>query len=145
MEYIHYGARAFDQMKFQPIRNRKFIKPTGGFWASPENSPRGWKKWCDDEQFVEYEEDDFFRFVLSDSARVLHIRSANNIKDLPIEPSDYVSLWGVGFLDFEAIQKQGYDAIELHISEDFHLYNLMYGWDVDSILIMNPDIVKQVA
>ena len=43
--------------------------------------------------------------------------------------------------DFEAILRQGYDAMEIHISECPSLYSAMYGWDVDSILIMNPDIV----
>lgn len=34
-----------------------------------------------------------------------------------------------------------YDAVEVLISEDRRLYQQLYGWDCDSILIMNPDIV----
>ena len=41
-----------------------------------------------------------------------------------------------------------YDAIELHLSEEVvddyleSLYFKLYGWDCDSILIMNKDIIK---
>lgn len=44
-----------------------------------------------------------------------------------------------------------YDGIELHISEETtdldkydELYFALYGWDCDSILIMNPDVVITV-
>ena len=51
-------------------------------------------------------------------------------------------------LDFELLTYE-YDAIELHLSEDNSrgdfmecLYWVLYGWDCDSILIMNPDVVE---
>lgn len=49
--------------------------------------------------------------------------------------------------DFEKAYYLGIDAIELHLSEDESpdgmngLYWLLYGWDCDSILILNPKIV----
>ena len=44
-----------------------------------------------------------------------------------------------------------YDAIELHLSDEVtddyleSLYFKLYGWDCDSILIMNPDIIRGVT
>ncbi len=49
-------------------------------------------------------------------------------------------------LDFEELSKS-YDGIELHLSEEetediFNgLYWKLYGWDCDSILIFNKDII----
>ena len=43
-------------------------------------------------------------------------------------------------LDFEKLAQE-YDAIEVLISGDPGLYYELYGWDCDSILIMNPEII----
>lgn len=43
--------------------------------------------------------------------------------------------------DFESLASNGVDAIEVFISEDIELYDKLLGWDVDSILIMNPEII----
>ena len=37
-----------------------------------------------------------------------------------------------------------YDAVEVSISSDFDLYYKLYGWDCDSIVIMNPDVVVEL-
>ena len=44
------------------------------------------------------------------------------------------------WLDFEKLQER-YDAIEVYID---NLYWDLYGWDCDSILILNKEIVKEV-
>ena len=44
-------------------------------------------------------------------------------------------------LDFEELKKE-YDAIEVIISDG--LYYALYGWDCDSILILNKDIVEEL-
>jgi hypothetical protein len=47
-----------------------------------------------------------------------------------------------GDIDF-AYGKDGVDAIKLNLSKgDYELYYELYGWDCDSILIMNPDIIR---
>lgn len=141
--YINYGRIEFKKQLFCPTRNRAgFPKPEGGLWASNVNAEYGWKDWCRDENFRECNIENSFKFKLSDSARVLEINSVKDLEDLPLvsgtklEGNPYFCIP----LDFEKICKN-YDAIELTISNDWRLYYSLYGWDCDSILIMNPDII----
>lgn len=129
--------------KFKEISNRDYMtKPEGGLWASDEAAEYGWKLWNEDNKFAECKEKNSFRFELSSTANVLHIRSIEDLEELPkLEAflSDSVCL------DFEKLKASGIDAIELHFSEDWRLYWALYGWDCDSILIMNPDVVQEVT
>jgi len=50
-----------------------------------------------------------------------------------------ISSWKL--LDFEKLAGI-YDAIDVSISNDPELHFALYGWDCDSILIMNPDIIQ---
>lgn len=43
--------------------------------------------------------------------------------------------------NFESLALNGVDAIEVFISEDKELYDKLLGWDINSILIMNPEII----
>lgn len=142
--YIHYGSNQFEHSLFCPIRNIQYSnKPNGGLWASPIDAEYGWKEWCNDNSFRECKEDVSFKFVLADSSRVIHIRSYKDIDELPLFPKQF----GWALPDFEKAYYLGIDAIELHLSEDESpdgmngLYWLLYGWDCDSILILNPKIV----
>lgn len=144
VEYIHYGHKEFSKELFQPIKNREmFSKPTGGFWASRVNALYGWKEWCNDNDFGDCREDNCFRFSISENANILTINSVDDLKGLPKAkqpvPVDS-SLWD-NYLDFEQLLLNGIDAVEVNISSDRNLYMVLYGWDCDSILIMNPDIV----
>lgn len=53
-------------------------------------------------------------------------------------------------IDFEGIMKSGFDAVEvidgsiLYSMADMDLWNLMYGWDCESILVLNKDIIVEV-
>ena len=46
-------------------------------------------------------------------------------------------------LDFEKIT-ENYDAIIINAGSDVLLYHMFYGWDVDSILVLNKDVVIPV-
>lgn len=152
-KYIHYGHSSFDLFRFTPIQNREmFSKPSGGLWASAVDSEYGWKEWCTDENFRMSNLSESFEFVLTEWAKVLHIRSVKDLESLPRHetPGWYGELmWDC--LDFEILLSQGWDAIELHLSEEDlsqvgfceGLYYKLYGWDCDSILIMNPYVVVE--
>lgn len=143
VEYIHYGHKKFQINRFVPIRNEELRnKPFGGLWASRTDAKYGWKEWNEDKQFRECEEENSFKFTLSTNANVLEIHSH---KDLSKVPQVKKSIFNGSFLpDFEKLLSDGVDAIELFISDDRELYWSLYGWDCDSILIMNPDVVREI-
>ena len=144
MEYIHYGTTEFSKDKFKEIKNeRLFTKPIGGLWASRVDSEYGWKNWIEDEHFRTevYREDNYFKFKLKDEANVLVIDNAKQILDLPKQKNEFN--FSFVCLDFEKLAKE-YDAIEVLISQDGKLYWDLYGWDCDSILIMNKEMVEVI-
>ena len=46
-------------------------------------------------------------------------------------------------LDFEKLARD-YDAIEVLISNDYRLNTSLMGWDCDSIIVFNPNIIEEV-
>jgi len=139
--YIHYGHKNFDLSKFQEISNREmFVKPLGGLWGSPINAEFGWKDWCEAEEFKECNEDNSFKFILSENANIYYINCKEDIMKLPSIEYPFHTPWIN--LDFEMIKANGIDAIQFNLSNDKgvnfedQLYYLLYGWDCDSILIL---------
>lgn len=139
--YIHYGHATFDSNLFKPIQNEQcWIKPIGGLWASPIDAKLGWKDWCEREEFRECIEENSFIFTLPE-ANIFVIDSVEKLKELPTI-ADPVWKSISTLIDFKKCIEHGYDAIELNLSADHRLYWELYGWDCDSILIMNPDKIK---
>ncbi len=150
VEYIHFGSKCFDRAMCETIKNREYFnKPFGGLWASAVNAKFGWKEWCSANNYADLTEENSFRFTLKDSARVWHIWSTEDANHMPRQENKL----GIPMLwlcpDFERLVADGYDAVELHLSEETGehgiadgLYFTLYGWDCDSILVLNPDIVE---
>lgn len=141
--YIHYGHTAFIPEQFDPIKNwYGMTKPRGGFWASPKDAENGWKDWCEAESFRKCEESNSFSFTLRDDSNVLIITNTEQVRCIPQQNDERFSmpkLWTA--LDFETLESSGVDAVEVNLSADWNLYYELYGWDCDSILIMNPEII----
>lgn len=55
-------------------------------------------------------------------------------------PLPIPTMWSM--IDYEELATE-YDALEVLISEDHELYFNLYGWDCDSIVIMNPEVIIQ--
>ncbi len=126
---------------FRPIKNSGTNKPLGGLWASPIDANRGWKDWAKAEDFCVCDENNSFTFTLAPTARVLLVKNPDDFlsKVVPYAGTFLSeSAWNVDFL---AIARE-YDAVEVAING--FTYNAMYGWDCDSIVILNPDIVVPV-
>ena len=139
--YVHYGHKKFCKEMCRPIENiQLFTKPRGGFWASRIDAKFGWKDWCIDEEFRDIDENDAFRFKLKNDAKVLYINNTDILSRLPMAQNRGTDIFI--FLDFEKLSKE-YDAIEVNISECRDLYYSLCGWDCDSILIMNTDIIEE--
>ena len=143
--YIHYGHTKFDKSVFNKIKNVDCsTKPKGGLWASDVEAEHRWKDWCEAEEFRDCKEENSFSFVLSDNAKVLYIDSIDDLKVLPkIDEKFGMNFSSWILLDFEKLAET-YDAVEVSISSDFDLYYQLYGWDCDSIVIMNPDVVVEL-
>jgi hypothetical protein len=146
MTYIHYGHKSFNRDKFQSIENRPYFnKPMGGLWASPVEGANNWKDWCEKEQFRDCSESESFKFKLKDNANVLHLRSCDDLENIE-QLKDAITqlMCNKAYPNFEHLLQDGIDAIEYHLSNDWDLYWAMYGWDCDSILVMNPDVIEIV-
>ena len=148
--YVHSGHSEFVPELFRPITPMEhFCKPYGGLWASPVDSDYGWEAWCKDNNFNEtIGKDKYgikkFYFRLKDDAKLLYITSASQLNDLPqIDDPLYSVVAPFKMLDFEKLSTK-FDAIEVSISSDYQLYWALYGWDVDSILVINPDCIEIV-
>ena len=132
MKYIHYGSSEFDINRFEKIKNAKlYFKPSGGLWGSRVDITTGWKEWCRSTKY-KCNLKKHFIFSLKEDAKVLTINNNEQLKNLP-KRKDILD-----GLDFEVLSKE-YDAIEVFISEDRDLYFSLYGWDCDSIIVMNLD------
>ena len=87
-------------------------------------------------------EENSFRFKLDDNANIFCINNVDDLNFLPKIKDELVPPTWI-LLDFEELKRQ-YDAIEVNISNDYGLYWKLYGWDCDSILVMNSDVVVEI-
>ena len=146
MEYIHYGASKYDPKKFKPIKNLRdccgFSKPYGGLWASPVITQMGWKDWNEKENFRVCDEQNSFRFKLKSGCKIAYIDSEGKLNTVPdlIEPGNPQRR---KFIDFEKALEIGFDAIEISISKCPSLYWALYGWDCDSIVVLNKGAIEE--
>ena len=162
--YIHYGADHFVPEWFTPIRNGKSLLPKPkhgtGLWASKADDKYGWYTWCRKNEYKVEELDVYFRFILPE-AHILTVSDPEQLIKLPkirewdyeraidvvendlisvdLMNGEYIPTWC--YLDFEKLSEK-YDAIELINSPAF--YNILYSWDCDSILVLNPDRIKEI-
>lgn len=142
--YIHYGSKHFDKGKFVTIKNENWVKPRGGLWASNINAKYGWKDWNEDNSFSDCDKNNSFTFQLKEGSNVLTINSREDLLEKTPMLNNFCLLGSqIYYIDFEGLIKEGIDAIEVNISKDDNLYWDLYGWDCDSILLLNPNIVEE--
>ena len=157
MIYIHYGAERFDRSRFRNVWNRIGInKPGGGLWGSPIEAERGWYNWCIEEEFQTERLDKSFRFELAEGANVLYIDSdeaATKLKEeYPARPEAIFS--GNELLPAITANYAKYQVDWVKVSEEYdavvYYENSLlmrwefYGWDCDSIVVLNPDVIREV-
>lgn len=151
--YIHYGHERFDRSLFTSVSNcpHNLNKPSGGMWASPVDTERGWYDWCKDKPLFSWKFQTSFRFELSPDARVLEL-TPDNVWVLPVDTEsvfkrfprgERYSLNMVQAIDFEVLAHD-YDVLECSLTDYPELYWSLYGWDCDSIVILNPDVIVEV-
>ena len=146
--YIHYGSYKFDINKFNPVINSEWTnKPYGGLWASPvECKNISWYDWCINNDFHTEKLDKSFTFTLKDDSKIFTLSSVYDVVKLykiaGIIPESYRRKYMLATDPFNCVELmlRGYQAIEFECN-NYQMYDAMYGWDVDSILILDPSII----
>lgn len=144
-EFITYGLGKFDKSKFDSVKNDDFIKPIGGLWSCPVNSDWGWKDWCEYNGFKEERLSNWFKFKLDENSNVFVIDNPEDLNEMN-EMANYVTLYGDVFPDFEKLSGS-FDGILLtDIGESCTRFTHpgLRGWDVESLLIFNPEVIEVV-
>lgn len=144
-KYIHYGSTAFDPEMWNDVKNGGNItKPTGGLWASPIDADFGWQEWNAESHFKKCYKENSFIFSLSERANVVRIHTMSDLDKLPQRKLEYPTIATQIAIDFEKCVEEGIDAIEL-CTLDNGLYWALYGWDCESIIVLNKDIIEVKA
>lgn len=145
LHLIHYGADTYDPAKFKPVQNRNHVKPYGGLWASPVNAEYGWREWCLGEDFQVESLDQSFTFWYE--GNVLIVNSHADMAKMY-----WRRVGSMDYPDYERMVRGGVDAIYLTDrgqQETRYSFPLgtrdLYGWDCESVLIMNPEEIKEVT
>ena len=146
---IHYGANKYMPEKFSPIKNRNHQKPVHGtgLWTSPMDSNTDWRDYIRDDGWEERHESVkiFFVVCLYADAKIFVIDSEDDLQKAPL--IDYKGYEPRKNIDFEAAAKK-YDAIWLTEKGQIdtrHAYPVkLFGWDIESVLILNPNCIFPV-
>lgn len=145
---ISFGKTELTEERFIQPKN-DWIKPIGGIWGSTyipdEVYSSDWERWCIEENFG-YNWKEAVIFTLKPDAKVYEIDSVQDLNNL----AKAYNVHGNGVLtrlDFEAMAAAGIDAI--HLTEKgqeetrFSRPYTLYGWDVESWLILNIHAIDQ--
>lgn len=149
--YITYGKSKYDPQKFNEVRNIPLLgKPIGGLWASPIDTPFGWKQWCEDTKYNDCDLTRSFCFTLRENVNVIQLNSVEDCRHLPMAQLDPIfqplTEYHI-YPDFEKLKADGVDAVQFNLSADQSgniidgMYSVLFGWDCDSILILNKDVI----
>lgn len=166
-EYRHYGNNHFEPDRFRPIKTEPYdMKPVygTGFWACPkeDTGEYSWARFLEENPTIRNHKHMWkhFDFTLYESAKVvriakvtdfleieeyildLHDNHVNEFIRAEHDINDFTRIPPNIYIDFERAAHDGIDAIELDLTENYWiLHYMLYNWDVNSILIMNKDII----
>ena len=161
-KWLSFGMGSFDPSAFEPVRNSEgsfFTKPAGGLWASEYRNETGnhsdWERWSAGEEFRLDRLNSGVTFSLSDDARILTVSSREDYLFLLDEYGRSDPRFPERVPDWEAISSD-FDAFVLTSdgerensvfgildSDDrSHRHENLSGWDVPSLVVLNPDVVE---
>jgi hypothetical protein len=152
--YTHTCRTGHDELNLDAIEpvanNNLFTKPDkGGMWLSVNNA---WENWCLNNEETWIEDKKRYEIKLKENSNILKIESVSDLEKLPkcknnIKEYD-VTQWTL--LDFEELSKN-YDGVQVMVNNDKtpnktyenSLYQRLYGWDCDSLLLFNKEAIKE--
>lgn len=151
--YIHYGSNQLFKDKVTEMKrlagsNMWINKPDFGLWGSPVDCEFGWKDWCESEDFRTDALDQYFVFKVKDGAKIFTVREDSDVSDYLYAQHLYTLEYMFpprNYIDFDKIMKE-YDGMELIHEGNYSslYYTYFYSWDVDSIVVWNPDVIEVV-
>lgn len=151
-EYVTYGfGNIIDKSKIETnLAPRIYAnKPLSAWWGSPINATYGWKEFCIDNKFKNktyFAPNNRVKWTLDGKIFVI-----NNEDDLQYAKDHnlmkYYKDHNLFCFDFIKMKDNGYDAIELkayYIGHNSYgnLAGSLWGWDCESIVVLNPDKIE---
>ena len=165
--YIHYGNDHFEKREVDLNTKGFIIKPKrAALWGSPTDAEFSWKDWSESESWNLGALEKSFRFKLKNGSKILFISSKKDIYELdkilktntssiekyysrfmPISSVimsmlDSITPENYNPIDFSKLREIGIDAVEIEFNG--YTQRAFYGWDCDSICVLNPDAVEEV-
>lgn len=157
--YEHLGESSVDSDREYIQSEIGSFKPQG-WWASPKDSKYNWRNWCKANDFRFESLEHHVEFTLKDSSKILRVDSVESLGKIlkqyrgHLVPDRMLPVYNFfakkyvevdfnfnHYIDFLKISKE-YDGFEVLISSDPRLYYVMYGYDVDSLVLWNLDVVE---
>jgi hypothetical protein len=149
VKVIHFSKPFF---KLRPISIKNgdgktglFIKPHGGLWCSPIDSDYGWEKWCRDNSFGDVAHEQMVTLDV-DTTNFVTIDSVEDMETKLPWFQIHDMFW---VIDFEKLVQDGVDGIHLtekgQIDTRWTHPHSLYGWDCETILILNERCIKEVS
>ena len=147
--YTRIGVKELTREKFRSIKpdDYKWLKPMGGLWFCEYTPERKfisqWQEWCIGEMFNHYNVvNDAVVFSISQDARIYVIDTAEDFFDLKKRYSnDPIHDRYSCHLDWYAISLD-YDVVYVSAKGIKANYYNMNGWDVESGVILNFDVIE---
>lgn len=144
----HYGSVQYDKESFTMVTNSDlWCKPNGGLWCSIQGSADCWAMWCRGNDFNIKDLETGFKLKFHPGAAVCQVDSYADLLRLPVRPARIDFLPFV-FYDFELMASCGIDAIYLtergQLATRYTEPRSLYGWDCESVLVLNKDSVLQI-
>jgi len=141
-EMITYGSHEFSMHLWDDVKNANWHKPDGGLWACPTETDE-WKKWCIAEDYHLGGLKEHFKFIYSGNTFVIDgLGHAMQLPWLSEDRFEYA-------IDFEEMYRQGVDGVFLTSEGQWDTRHSspknLYGWDVESIVILNPNSIMELV
>ena len=142
-----YADDGFDLTRFRSVTNWRETTPvgkpkSGGIWLSLDG---GWERWCEREQMDEWASNGSYQVTLKPDTHILMIASADDMEGLPQAGATKMTYAPVGEpiknFDYERLALS-WDGICVMAGSNSDLYHSFYGWDCNSLVLLNPDCVE---
>ena len=151
-EYVTYGfGNIIDKSKIETnLAPRIYAnKPLSAWWGSPINATYGWKEFCIDNKFKNksyFATNNRVKWTLD--GKIFVINNEDDLQDAKDHNlMKYYKDHNLFCFDFIKMKDNGYDAIELKAYYIGHnpygdLAASLWGWDCESIVVLNPNKIK---